>query len=444
MTKYFNLMLIGIAMVLSGCSQMAMQDRVWIADWKETTSFSAPRAGTAAVIVKDKIHLIGGVDGRDFVNFTEYAQINEDGTLGPWKRGNSLRAERGFMEATVHGEYVYVVGGGNGPNGHNLLKSVERAPINPDGTLGWWERVNSPMVVARRCSKIIATEDRLYSFGGYTGVLLDSVEFAEFQPDGSLGEWQLDPEVMTVPRYVNSVKKKDDRFFVFGGHDQTKGVGITDVEWTRYTATGNTEKWQTTTPLQQGRYGHSSVSYGDDVYVMGGLSGAEYLDSIEHSKIGKDGDLDTWVYSTPLDQPRANFSVIAHDNRLYVIGGTNRDGYLSSVIYAERNDAGDFGYWGTEEEARLVKAKLADKAVKKSILPNEGQVIEFIQAEAYTYILVHNKQKGREWIAGPKIADLKVGDHIGYSTGVNMSGWFSKELQRGFDMVLFVGQAQKQ
>ena len=444
MARYFNLMVIGIVMVLSGCAQQPIQDRVWISDWKETTFFSAPRAGTAAVIVNDKIHLIGGVDGRNFVHSTEYAQINEDGTLGPWQRGNSLRDERGFMEAAVHGDYVYVVGGGNGPNGHHLLNSVERAPINPDGTLGWWERVNSPMVVARRCSKIIATDDRLYSFGGFGGVLLDSVEFSEFQPDGSLGEWQLDPEVMTVPRYVNSVKKKDDRFFVLGGHDQTKGVGITDVEWTRYTETGNTEKWQATTPLQQGRYGHSSVSFGEDVYVIGGLSGAEYLDSIEHSKMGKDGDLDTWAFTTPMDQPRANFSVIANDNRLYVIGGTNRDGYLSSVIYAERNETGDFGYWGTNEEARLAAAKLAEKKVRKSQLPNEGLVIEVIQAEAYTYIHAQSKQDGQVWIAGPKIADLKVGDHVGYSKGVNMTGWFSKELQRGFSMVIFVGQVQKQ
>jgi len=444
MAKYFNLMMVAIAVVLSGCVQQPIQDKVWIADWKETSFFSAPRAGTAAVIVKDKIHLIGGVDGRNFVYTTEYAQINEDGTLGPWQKGNSLRTERGFMEATVHGDYVYVVGGGNGPNGHNLLKSVERAPINPDGTLGWWERVSSQMVVGRRCSKIIATEDRLYSFGGFGGVLLDSVESAEFLPDGSLGEWQLDPEVMTLPRYVNSVKKKDDRFFVLGGHDQTKGVGIPDVEWTRYTENGNTEKWQATTPLQKGRYGHSSVSYDADVYVMGGLSGAEYLDSIEYSKIGKDGDLATWRFTTPMDQPRANFSVIANDNRLYVIGGTNRDGYLSSVIYAERNAAGDFGYWGTEEEARLVKAKLAEKATRKSILPNQGLVIEVIQAEAYTYVQVQSKQDGKVWVAGPKVPDLKAGDRVGYSKGVNMTGWFSKELQRSFPMVVFVGQLEEQ
>jgi len=442
-----NLIILGISLLmalLSGCAQQSVLKKVWIADWKEANSFSAPRAGTASVVVKDKIYLIGGVDGKNFVNITEYAQIQKDGTLGAWQQGNPLQEERGFMEAVVHGDYVYVVGGGNGPFGHHLLRTAERAHIQQDGTLGPWEKEKNEMVVTRRCSKIIATDKRIYSFGGFGGVLLDTVEYADFLDDGSLGEWKLDPEVMTIPRYVNSVKKEDDRFFIIGGHDQTKGVGIPDVEWTRYTAAGNTQKWQATTPMQQGRYGLSSTASGDYIYAMGGISGAEYLDSIERTRVGKDGALEPWKFTTPLDQARANFSIIDYGGRLYVIGGTNRDGYLATVIYAERNDTGDFGYWGTDEEARAVKAKLAELEAIKSQLPNEGMVIEFIQAEAYTYIHLQNKQGEQVWIAGQKIDDLKRGDIVGFSKGVNMSNWYSKELRRGFDMVIFVGQVRKQ
>jgi hypothetical protein len=78
------------------------------------------------------------------------------------------------------------------------------------------------------------------------------------------------------------------------------------------------------------------------------------------------------------------------------------------------------------------------------VLPNEGKVIEFIQAEAYTYIHVQSDIGQDVWIAGQKIDDLKVGDRVGFSKGVNMSNWYSKELQRGFPMVIFVGQVRKQ
>ena len=65
-----------------------------------------------------------------------------------------------------------------------------------------------------------------------------------------------------------------------------------------------------------------------------------------------------------------------------------------------------------------------------------------MQAEAYTYIEVVTPNYKAEWLAGPKI-DVQVGQQIRYSTGVVMSGFFSKELQRSFNQILFVGQVQK-
>jgi len=436
----FSRMMAAVLLVLSS-SVYASQ--VWIADWKTTSPFSAPRAGTAAVVVKNKIYLIGGVDGRSFVNTTEFAQIQNNGALGPWQPGPALNEERGFIDAVVHGDYVYVVGGGNDLNGHNLLRSAERARIHADGTLGPWQQEKNQMVLTRRCSKLIATDKRLYAFGGFGGALLDSVEYAEFQPDGSLGEWKMDTELMTIPRYVGTVKKSGGRFFVIGGHDQTKGVGITNVEWSRPGDTGALQKWQAAAPMQQGRYSQSGASHDNFIYALGGISGAEYLDSIERTAVGKDGKLSPWQFTTPLDQPRANFSTIDYQGHLYVIGGTNRDGYLNSVIYAEHNKAGDLGYWGSAQQAQALKDRLQQREQKNAQLPYSGLVEEVIQTEGYTYLMVTSPEGG-VWIAGPKMTDIKPGDHVGFSSGVDMPNWYSKELKRAFEMVLFVGQVQKQ
>jgi Kelch motif len=437
MLNVFRILFAGMILLLSGCAT-----RVWIPDWQETSSINVPRAGTAAVQIKDKIYLIGGVDGKDFLNTTEYAQIQKDGTLGPWQFGPKLNEARGFTDAIAHGDFVYVAGGGNGPNGHHLLNSVERAHIQADGTLGPWKKENG-MVVARRCSKLIATDKAIYAFGGFGGVLLDSVEYAEILPDGSLGKWKLDPNVMTVPRYINSVKKEGDRFFVVGGHDQSKGIGITNVEWSRPTADGSLQKWQATTPLQQGRYALSTASYGDFLYALGGISGAEYLDSIERTTVGKDGQLQPWQPISHLDQSRAYFSTIDYNDRLYVIAGTNREGYLSSVIYANRNGTGDIGYWGTKQEAEAAKVRMAERKARKSQLPYEGLVKEVLQTQSYTYVRVESAKDGLVWLAGPKITDLKAGDRLGYSEGVSMPDFFSRELQRSFPMVIFVGEVRK-
>lgn len=415
--------------------------KFWIPDWKKTSSISIPRAGTALLANNDTLYLIGGVDGKDFLNTTEYAKIQKDGSLGPWQPGPNLNEARGFIDAVIHDGSIYVVGGGNGPNGHNLLRTAERAHILPDGTLGSWVTEKNSMVVTRRCSKIIATKTSIYSFGGFGGVLLDSVEHADFLPDGSLSEWKLEDKPMSMPRYVNGVKKFGSNAYVIGGHDQAKGVGITDVEWSPL---GPEDKrdWKATSPLNVGRYGLSEVAHGDYLYALGGLTGLEFLDSVEKSKVNANGTLSDWQMSTPLNVARGMFSVVEYKEHVYVIGGSNRKAYLDTVEYAEVNQAGDFGYWGDQADVKAHDDMLEARKHAESTLPNEGKVKTILQAQAYTYIEVITPQLRAQWLAGPKI-DIQVGQKIRYSAGVVMSGFFSKELQRTFNEILFVGQVEK-
>jgi hypothetical protein len=427
-----------LMLALSACST---QSKLWVPDWKKTSSLSIARAGAAVVAANDTVFLIGGVDGKDFLNTTEYAKIQKDGSLGPWQAGPNLNESRGFIDAVIHDGSIYVVGGGNGANGHNLLRSAERAHILSDGSLGPWITEKNQMVVPRRCSKIVATKTSIYSFGGFGGILLDSVEHADFLPDGSLGEWQLENKAMLMPRYVNGVKKWGSSAYVIGGHDQTKGVGITDVEWSPL---GSEDKrnWQATAPLQIGRYGLSTVAHGDYMYALGGLTGLEFLDSVEKSKVNADGQLSAWQMSTPLNVARGMFSVVEYNDWIYVIGGSNRDTYLDTVEYATVNKAADFGYWGLESDIKAYDEKLTARKNAQSQLPNQGKVKTVLQAEAYTYIEVINSKLEVMWLAGPKI-DIQVNQQIRYSKGVVMSGFFSKELQRTFKEILFVGQVQK-
>jgi len=424
---------------LSACA--TAQNKVWIPDWKETSPISIPRAGAALVAVDDTLYLIGGVDGKDFLNTTEYAKINKDGSLSPWHAGPNLNESRGFIDAVIHDGSIYVAGGGNGPNGHHLLRTAERAHILPDGTLGPWETEKNSMVVPRRCSKIISTDTTIYSFGGFGGVLLDTVERADFMPDGSLGEWRLEDKTMLMPRYVNSVKHWGSSAYVIGGHDQERGVGITDVEWSPL---GDESKrdWKMTAPLQVGRYGLSSAKHGDYIYALGGLTGLEFLDSVEKTRVNSDGQLSSWQMTTPLSVARGMFSVVTYKDWIYVIGGSNRDRYLSSVEYATYNDTADLGYWGKQSDLQAYNDKIAARKLIQVQLPNHGTVISVLQATAYTYLEVLNDHQQRIWLAGTKL-DIKPGAHVDYSKGVIMSGFYSKELNRTFSQILFVGQVQQ-
>ena len=423
-----------VAVASSGCSK---EQRVWIPGWQETSALSTARAGAAVVTHNGVIYMLGGIDGHDFLGSTEFARVQSDGTLTAWQPGPPLLEARGFVEAAVHDNWIYIAGGGNGPNGHNLLRSVERARIQADGSLGPWIAEANNMQVPRRCSKIIATKKGLYSFGGFGGALLDTVEHAVFLKDGTLGPWQLEPATLTMARYVGGVKGLGNHAYMIGGHDQVRGVGLTSVEWARTKPDGAFEKWQSTSELQIARYGLSTTSHKGVVYALGGITGAEYVDSIERSQATANGELEAWSLTTPLQQPLATFSTVVHKNWIYVISGTNRSGYARSVQYASFNPQGDIGYWGNQQQAQAHQQNAAQRSAQQVQLPNAGVVREVVHTQAYSYISVDGPS-GTTWLAGPK-TEVAMGSRIRYSQGVSMTNFFSKELQRSFPEVVFVG-----
>ena len=414
----------------------------WIKGWKDTSAMAGPRAGAATIVVNGHIYVIGGVDGFSFVRMSEYAKINEDGSLGPWQATSLLNEERGFIDAVAKDGYIYVVGGGNGPNGKNLLRSVERARVNADGSLTPWQTLSGGMVMPRRCSKTVIKGNFIYALGGFAGALLDNVEKAEILSNGELGPWTIEDATMTIPRYVNTVKASHGNTYVIGGHDQMKGVGITNVEWAVPAETGGVKDWAPTSSLQVGRYGLASAGHGDALYAIGGLTGLEYLNTIEVATIQENGELSSWRFTTPLSEPRATFSTVVYKNWIYVIGGTNQDRYLNTVEYASFNDNNDIGFMGTQQEAQAYQAKLDKLKAAKPRLPNYGTVKAVQHASMYTYIQVVNEQ-GVMWLAGPK-TELKLNDKIRFSKGVSMSNFYSKELQRSFPVVLFVSKIEKE
>ncbi len=71
--------------------------------------------------------------------------------------------------------------------------------------------------------------------------------------------------------------------------------------------------------------------------------------------------------------------------------------------------------------------------------PHTGKVISSVDASIYTYIEVSENGK-TVWLAAPTVA-VKKGDTIGFDEGSPMANFYSKTLNRTFDVVYFVGKA---
>lgn len=446
MKNLLKAIIVGFLFLLPACNQTSS---TWIAGWKEAAPLIEQRAGASVVVANGYMYMIGGVNDGGFLKTTEYAKIGKDGSLGPWKMGPSLNEERGHAEAVVHNGFVYVVGGGNGPNGGNLLRSAERTRIQADGSMTPWTKEKAALMIPRRCSMLVVRDNYIYAVGGFGGVMLDTVERVEILDNGHLGEWVLEPETMTTPRYVNGVKEARGIIYVVGGHAQRRGGGIADVEWSRIKDNGGLQPWKRTSPLENARFGLLSVVYGDYLYALGGIGGVSGLDFStvgEKALIGSNGELAAWQPTTAFSQPRATFSTVVFKDWIYILGGAwgpASGTYLKSVEYATFNSTGDIGFRGNKADEAAYEERLAayTETAAQRRLPNKGVAKEVLQTDSYTYIHV-SMEGGVVWLAAPKM-ELDPDTQIRFSYGALMSDFHSKSLDRTFADIILVDQVKK-
>lgn len=75
-----------------------------------------------------------------------------------------------------------------------------------------------------------------------------------------------------------------------------------------------------------------------------------------------------------------------------------------------------------------------------SQFPNQGKVLDVIDASIYTYLQVAS-EKGPVWIAASKTKVAK-GATIRYPDGAVMSNFYSKSLNRTFDTIIFLDKIE--
>ena len=430
----------------------------WVAGWREASSMLAGRTGAAVYVTKGTIHVIGGMGGvasqsdinpvklpmdvQPYMRTTEYASVQPDNNLSPWRFGPELNTERGYFSVAAHGNYLYAVGGARGINGKELLASVERAEIKPDGTLGEWVMEKTSLNIPRRCVKLAVIGNYIYAFGGFGGILLDTVERAEINPDGTVGEWYVANDPMTVARYVHGIETVGEGVYNIGGHSKAGGTGIVDVEWSKLDEEDYFQPWGSVAPLQTGRYSLSTASHNGFIYAIGGLNGVTRLSSIERTRVTEEGKLADWEYTTPTPFAVSGSNAVVVNDRIYLLGGTNGKGYLRNAFYAGFNGQGDIGYRASRAEAQRLKTAAATRKASEPPLPHEAMVMQHFKQNPYSYLQVVKDNGKVLWLAGPA-QDLQVGERISFPNGTLMKNFYSKALKRRFPYILFVTELRR-
>ncbi len=303
--------------------------------WLHMGEFHQARRAFASATNGKHIYILGGInESGQYLTSVEYTAVQANGHLGDWKKTSHLNSGRFYLSAVVVGDYLYAIGGANGPLGEDNIPSarVERARILPSGALGPWQHqvyLNSP----RRGLQSVAYGKYIYALGGYNGIFMKTVERADIDAHGNITGWTNISESFRVDRYIHAAAIHKNRIYLIAGHvEKQNTMSYGDVESAAILDDGQLSPWRIEkSKLNTPRFIASAVSTEHYLYLAGGHDGTNRLTSVEYARIKEDGSLGHWAQTLPLNTARSATAMLANKNSLYILGGAGGAHVLNSI-----------------------------------------------------------------------------------------------------------------
>jgi hypothetical protein len=281
-----------------------------------------------SAVIGDHLYVIGGEGtGGGRLSRIERADIADDGSLGPFATltSPSLSVGRFLHACAIAGDHVYLIGGR--PTSM-ATSEIDESLVAADDALGFIEPAAVALQTARFGHTAVAIGDHLYVLGG-TG----AVERADIAAGGSLGRFAAvsDPGV-SVNRSGHTSVVLGNFLYNVGG---TSGSAVLNtVERAPVNPDGSLGPFVPVPGVMLGnaRAYHASIVVGNYLYVLGGQDSTGALASVERSAIAADGSLGPFAAtSVTLATGRIGPTVVALAGHIYVLGGRGPAGVLTSV-----------------------------------------------------------------------------------------------------------------
>ncbi len=297
-----------------------------LSDWQIISYMNEYRDSFQAVIIQGYMYAIGGMNPSN--DSVERAYINPDGSLGTWQYVNQLPVTS-FIEfgAVTANNSIYLIGGGEYWS-EIILNTVERATVNVDSTLSTWSILSSKLLDPSGEFVALVANNRIYVIGGAdANSVLTSVEYAVINPDGTLGPFVLSTTQLTMPTQGLSGIYFQNHIYVAGGisFSQTT-LGPTEVA--QVYPDGELGAWQDiNTTITQHTDG-GAVADGQYFYIISGspYSFAGASGPVESAPIYSIGSVGSWQGEPALNIGRGGMSAVINYPYIYAVDGYN-DGY---------------------------------------------------------------------------------------------------------------------
>ncbi|WKX93999.1 hypothetical protein Q1695_011342 [Nippostrongylus brasiliensis] len=223
-----------------------------------------------------------------------------------------LKPRDGFGMATV-GDSIYAVGGRKGS--YDALRSV----VIYDSQRNSW-RAGPKMQRRRYGLGVTALNGIVFAVGGeYVSQTLREAEML----DPRQGEWISLPSMMNDRSYFG-LAAVNGLLYAAGGHSEHEILDSVEVYDPRAC------RWTAAQPMLKKRCGAGVTVFRDQIVVVGGLDENELV--LSSAEMLTDNG---WTFLPEMSVRRSGLGVVNVDGSLFTFGGTNDDGYISSIEYMD-------------------------------------------------------------------------------------------------------------
>jgi hypothetical protein len=233
--------------------------------------------------------------------------------------------------AAVLNGYVYYAGGCTNMTCTTTVANDYYAPINTDGTLGSWTAATANMPVARAWGKLLAAANTLYWIGGVSGAgsISPGIQTCVSFSSGDCTSWTSASSGNQLPVSLTNIGAAvwNNKIYVVGGSNSATISGSSVQNAIYYSSdlgSGGTYSGSWTTvsgAFNVARSDLAATAYANNLYIMGGYDGANYLNDVQYLKINSNGSLGSATYTTSLPKPVADADAFAANGYMYLIGG---------------------------------------------------------------------------------------------------------------------------
>lgn len=248
---------------------------------------------------------------------------------------NQFTMDRMGTSTAVLNGYIYVAGGCTVMSAGvctTAQSRVDYAPLDAYGNVGaWGSLTDASMPDVRAFGKFVAVGGTLYFIGGQdsAGTVRASVFWAT--PSTSTGDitaWNTATQILPGSRTDPAVAVWNNRIYVLGGKSNA-GTYFANIYTSPDLSAGGdiTTAWTSTgmTSFNVVRSGATAIAYANNLYIMGGYNGTNYLNDVQIAQISSTGTVGAWTYSTSLPEPIRQGDGFAVNGYMYLIGGRSSD-----------------------------------------------------------------------------------------------------------------------